>query len=226
MKKSFLSLLFLISVFVLSVNIINVKADGGYVTAIKVDGKDLEGFTSSNTGPYDLGKVDSSKGSITLGYVLDTGYSFGQCSVGEIALKYGKNELKCEVGKEGEETKTYQINVERPDNRSGDNSLTSLMVGNNKVVLSDTNEYTVSVDSKTQSVEIFSTKLANTFGVSKDDKDLMAVLEEISGYDTLAGREIRKVVSIEKAPTDYRGFFICNNGAQKKHVKRNIVSKE
>ena len=148
MKKFFLFVMFFFITF------INVYADDVYVKSIKVDGKNLEGFTSDNVGPYTI-NVDGSKNSITLGYIFAPDYKAGQCSLGEIHLNYGLNELKCEVTKEdGSEARTYQINVNRPDNRSSDNSLTSLIVGNNKVVLTDENTYNVAVDSKTSSVEV------------------------------------------------------------------------
>ncbi|MBQ8891725.1 MAG: cadherin-like beta sandwich domain-containing protein [Bacilli bacterium] len=154
MKKLFLVLLF--AVCINFYGIMSVKAEESYVTAIKIDGEDLEGFESDKLGPYEK-KVDSNKSSIKIGYVFASGYRPGQCSLGDdIPLNYGKNELKCEVTKtDGSEAKTYQINIERPDNRSSDNSLTALTVGNNKVVLTDTNEYNVSVT--TDTVEIKAT---------------------------------------------------------------------
>ena len=147
-------------IFIFLAFMINVKADDEFITDIKMDGSSIEGFSSDKTD-YEI-KVDSSKDKINLVYFYNTSKYQGVGSVGELSLKYGDNNLEYTLtDKENAEiTKTYKIKVIRPDNRSSDNSLSSLTVGNNKVVLSDANEYTVSVDGKTTSVEITGT-LAN-----------------------------------------------------------------
>ena len=152
MKKIFLFLMFFFVTF------INVYAEGSYVTAIKVDGNNLKDFASDNEGPYTI-NVESNKDKITLGYLYDKNMYDNEGSQGDITLNYGTNELYFKVTNKNDanDSKTYKINVVRPDNRSTDNSLSSLIVGNSKVVLTDANTYNVSVDSKTTSVEIKAT---------------------------------------------------------------------
>ena len=148
MKKLWL-FIFLFLVF------INVKAEEEYVTDIVVDGSTIAGFDVNKT-EYNLGDVSSSKESITIGYSYDKNKYQGMGSIGSLTLKYGKNEFSFTLTNNlnSEDTKTYKIIVNRPDNRDSDNSLSSLTVGNQKVVLSDLNEYNISVDAKITSVEI------------------------------------------------------------------------
>ena len=152
MKKIYLIFLFLSCVLINFSDVRNVLAEETYVTSIKIDGENIDGFSSDNTGPYTI-DVDSNKSSIIIGYVFASGYNPGQCNLGSVSLNYGLNEFKCEVTKEGNESKVYQLNINRKDNRSSDNSLTSLMIGSNKVLLTDTDTYDVSVTSDTVEVK-------------------------------------------------------------------------
>ncbi|MBR3661376.1 MAG: cadherin-like beta sandwich domain-containing protein [Bacilli bacterium] len=133
---------------------INVKAEE-YLTDILVD----------NTSIFEGGKfdyeysVDSSKTTIKLDYRYDQSNFFGMGDIGSQNLNYGANIFTYVLTnrENADDSKTYTIKVNRPDTRSGDNSLTSLIVGNQKIVLGDTNEYSVSFDTKTTSVEIKAT---------------------------------------------------------------------
>lgn len=150
MKKIFLFLFFFFITF------LNVNAEG-YVRSILIDDKILEGFESDKTD-YQI-EYDSSKTSIKLAYDYDINTYQGSGSFGEMTLKYGENNFTFTLSnKENpDDFKTYNIKVIRKDNRSGDNSLNSLTVGNNKVVLGESNEYNVTVDGKTTSIEIHAT---------------------------------------------------------------------
>ena len=134
---------------------INASADNAYVTDIKVDGVSLESF-SEDKFEYEM-TVDSSKESIKLAFVYDSNAYIGNGSYGDIELKYGLNPFTFKlINKTNEEDfKEYSIKVTRPDNRSSDNSLKSLTIGNNKVVLTDSNDYEVFVDGKLTSVELY-----------------------------------------------------------------------
>ena len=150
MKKILLFLFFFFVTF------INVKA-ADYITSIKIDDSNLEGFTSDK---YDyVLNVDSSKTSIKIGYVYDTNAYQGSGSIGTVNLDYGENILQYTIvnNSDSNDSKTYTIKVNRPDTRSSDNSLTSLTVGNQKVVLTDSNEYNISVDGNVKSIEIKAT---------------------------------------------------------------------
>lgn len=155
MKKRFYFLLF---VFLFFVRISLVQAEGAYVKSILIDRNPLTEFESTNVGPYEI-KVDSTKDKIVIGYDYDTSIYQGSGSFGEISLNYGENNLTFTVTNKEDvsDSTTYTMKVIRPDIRSTDNNLTSLTVGNNKVVLGDTNEYNVTVDGKVSSVEIHAT---------------------------------------------------------------------
>ena len=151
MKKIllFLGLLFLT---------INVYAEGDYVKSIKIDLENLPGFSSDNLGPYNY-TVDSSKNKILIGYEYDRNIYDSEGIIGDIDLNYGENRQEFTVinRENREDRRTYVLLITRLDNRSSDNSLTSLMVGSSKVILSDSNNYDVTVDGKLTSVEIKAT---------------------------------------------------------------------
>ena len=153
MKKVWLFLFVFLAFF------LNVKAEGEYITDILVDGSSISGFSTDKT-EYELPPVDGSKTTIKLAYRYDQSKYLGVGSVDDQSLNYGDNTFEYTVtNKENaEDTRTYVIKVKRTDNRSSDNSLSSLTVGNNKIVLGDANEYNVSVDGKTTSVEVKATK--------------------------------------------------------------------
>lgn len=151
MKKTLIFVIFFFVTF------LNVYAVGDYVTSIKIDGNEIEGFDVSKTD-YKI-NVASSKENIVLGYVYDSAMYTGIGSSGSVNLNYGENKLSFTLKNKTDEndTKTYNISVTREDTRSSDNSLSSLIVGNNKVVLSNENEYTVSIDAKESKVEVKAT---------------------------------------------------------------------
>ena len=100
----------------------NVLAEGSYVTSIKVDGKDLDGFASDNEGPYTV-NVDSSKSSVILGYVYDrTVYDKEFGSEGETSLNYGTNELSFKIVNKTNKDINYKIvfsnDIEELENRN------------------------------------------------------------------------------------------------------------
>lgn len=150
MKKSFI---FLILFFI---TCLNVYAED-FVKNIFVDEVPLKDFSSDFEGPYTI-NVSSSKDSIKLGYDYDKDIYQGSGSISDVSLHYGDNDLSYTVvNQQNGNSKTYKIKVIRPDIRSSDNSLVSLTVGSNKVVLGDENEYNVTVDGKVSSVEIHAT---------------------------------------------------------------------
>lgn len=64
---------------------------------------------------------------------------------GEKTLNYGKNEFNLVVQSEAGTTKTYNINITRPDNRSNNNYLSSLFITNTNIDFSKTKtEYNLS----------------------------------------------------------------------------------
>ena len=148
MKKVLLFLFFFFITF------INVYAEG--LKDLQIDRVTIEGFSSDKL-EYNI-NYPSDRSSILIGYVIEDGYTIQRGVNGDTSLEYGNNPLEIVVkNNETEKEYTYKINITREDNRSSDNSLTSLTVGSNKVVLGDEFEYNVSVDAKLSSVEVKAT---------------------------------------------------------------------
>lgn len=75
-----------------------------------------------------------------------------------VTLKYGKNEILVKVSAENEKVKTYTINVNREDDRSNDNFLSSLTVTPGSINFDkNITSYTVNVDKSVTSVDIKAT---------------------------------------------------------------------
>ena len=149
MKKIFLFLLLFFITF------INVSADE--VVSVKIDGEVFDQF-DINTLNYQI-NVDGSKDKTQIDVVYDSEVYEVSPDFKVLSLKYGDNPFCFTITKkdDAEFNKKYTITLKRTDNRKGDNSLTSLTVGTNKIVLGDSNEYSVSVDGKTNSIEIQAT---------------------------------------------------------------------
>ena len=146
MKKIFLFLALFFVTF------INVNAED-FVKSMQIDRTNYDEFKSDKTD-YKI-TVDSNKSSIEFDFQFDENIYEANGTFQVIKLKYGDNDYSFKItNKESGESKTYTFKITRPDNRSSDNSLTSLTVGDNKVVLSDTNDYSVTVDGKVSSIEI------------------------------------------------------------------------
>ena len=146
----------LILALFLFLSFLNVKAEG-YLTNILVDGVSIKDF-SSEKKEYNL-DVDSKKDTIKVVFVYDKTIYKGSGSSENITLKSGLNKISYTIKNiETLETlETYVINITKEDNRSSDNSLSSLKIGTTQVVLGEKNEYDVFVDSKLKSVELKAT---------------------------------------------------------------------
>ena len=148
MKKILLFIFFFFMTFV------NVLAADEYLKNILIDGVALEDFDSSKTD-YNL-NYGSDKESIKITFDYDTSLYKGKGSYGDIKLNYGNNNISFTVTSISDETNsmTYNLNITREDSRSSDNSLASLTVGTQNVILSDKNEYDVSVSNDLKTVEV------------------------------------------------------------------------
>lgn len=75
-----------------------------------------------------------------------------------VTLKYGKNEILVKVSAENEKVKTYTINITRKDDRSSDNTLSSLTVSPGSINFNkNTTEYYVNVDDSVTEIKIDAT---------------------------------------------------------------------
>lgn len=192
----------LILALFLFLSFLNVKAEG-YLTNILIDGVSIKDF-SSEKKEYNL-DVDSKKDTIKVVFVYDKTKYKGSGSSENITLKSGLNKISYTIKNiETLETlETYVINITKEDNRSSDNSLSSLKIGNTQVVLSEKNEYDVFVDSKLKSVELKATL--------KDNKSKF-----VSGYGerignnsiTLNGETTKVEVKVSAENESIRTYLI------------------
>ena len=192
----------LILALFLFLSFLNVKAEG-YLTNILIDGVSIKDF-SSEKKEYNL-DVDSKKDTIKVVFVYDKNKYKGSGSSENITLKSGLNKISYTIKNiETLETlETYVINITKEDNRSSDNSLSSLKIGNTQVVLSEKNEYDVFVDSKLKSVELKATL--------KDNKSKF-----VSGYGerignnsiTLNGETTKVEVKVSAENESIRTYLI------------------
>ena len=166
----------LIVILFLFFSLLGVKADE-YVTDILVDGTSLKGFKTKYKGS---GSSENIK--------LVPGLNKVTYTIKDMDLK---------------ELATYVVNIKKEDNRSSDNSLSSLRIGTNQVVLSDKNEYDVYVDSKLTKVELKATL--------KDNKSKF-----VSGYGerignnsiTLSGETTKVEVKVSAENESIRTYLI------------------
>lgn len=192
----------LILALFLFLSFLDVKAEG-YLTNILIDGVSIKDF-SSEKKEYNL-DVDSKKDTIKVVFVYDKTKYKGSGSSENITLKSGLNKISYTIKNiETLETlETYVINITKEDNRSSDNSLSSLKIGNTQVVLSEKNEYDVFVDSKLKSVELKATL--------KDNKSKF-----VSGYGerignnsiTLNGETTKVEVKVSAENESIRTYLI------------------
>ena len=143
---------------IMFIGIITVYAKEEYLKSILIDGKQIEGFSVSKTD-YSL-EVPADKEKINLVFDYDYNNNKDKYTVsgnqGELNLKVGLNEFKFTIKDKTtlEEIITYVVRVTRLDNRSNDNSLSSLTVGGQKITLTDKNDYTINVNNMLNKIDI------------------------------------------------------------------------
>ena len=108
-----------------NINVIRAKKNINDLSMIKVDGKEIENF-SSDTLEYDLGDVNYSKTKINVEAILKDVDSSVKGD-GEISLKTGDNEIVLTVIAQNGEEKTYKLHVNRIKNDNANLSLLSVM---------------------------------------------------------------------------------------------------
>ena len=108
-----------------NINVIRAKKNINDLSMIKVDGKEIENF-SSDILEYDLGDVNYSKTKINVEAILKDVDSSVKGD-GEISLKTGDNEIVLTVTAQNGEEKTYKLHVNRIKNDNANLSLLSVM---------------------------------------------------------------------------------------------------
>jgi len=127
------------------------KSGNNKLTGLSVDGKSVSGFNSDKV-TYDLGTTSNSSIEIS-GTVEDSKASIS--GVGKKTINYGKNTFNVVVTAENGSKKTYTIIITKPDNRSTDNSLSSLSIkGLDLKFNKNTTNYSFKVEHSVNSIVI------------------------------------------------------------------------
>ena len=127
------------------------KSSNNNLSSLKVNGRDVNGFSQSTT-TYKLGSTDETSVDITATPADSKSIVKG---TGKKNLNYGKNTFKVTVTAENGSSKTYNIEIERNDNRNSDNNLSSLKVSGLDLKFNkNTLEYSFTVEHSISSIEI------------------------------------------------------------------------
>ena len=130
------------------------KSGNNNLSDLKVNGSTVSGFSSSKTS-YTLARTNDTSIDISASTEDNKASLKG---TGKKNLDYGDNTFNVIVTAENGSTKTYKINVERIDNRSSDNYLSSLKVSGVDLKFNkNTTEYSFTVEHSLESVSISAT---------------------------------------------------------------------
>ena len=166
------------------VNVVPPKSSNNNLKEIKINGVALSNFNASTTN-YTLKNTDSSSITVSAS-VEDTKASVS--GTGTIKLPYGVTTINIVVTSENGSKKTYALKITRNDNRSGENSLSSLSVNVGKIEFdSKKTDYTVIVDNDVTEVKIDAKAKSSKASVSG-----MGTVKLKDGYN-----EIKVVVTAE-----------------------------
>jgi hypothetical protein len=132
---------------------VKILSDVNTLTNLTVDGGTLE--FDENTTTYDM-TINSTSTNI-VATKKDSGSTVSG-DIGNKTLKYGKNTFKINVKSESGVTKTYTINITRPDNRSTVNTLSSLKISKGDIKFSaNTTSYKATVEYDVSSIKVEAT---------------------------------------------------------------------
>lgn len=160
------------------------KSSNSYLKSIKIDNKEIEGFTYDKFDyslevNYDLASIDISASSVNSGASVS--------GTGTVALTDGENVIKLVVTAENGNVTTYNITVNRQSKEedielSSDNNLKSLSI--DKIEFSfnkDTLEYNLDVDFSVDKIVIsYELEDSNAVVDSKKEVDLIVGLNKIN----------------------------------------------
>lgn len=128
---------------------IKVVSNNNYLSSLKVSGASFSFNPSTTT--YNLTVNNSTT---TISAAPQSGRST-VTGTGLKNLKYGKNTFKVNVRSEAGATRTYTLNITRPDNRSSNNYLSRLKISSGKLSFSKTKtSYNVTVGSNVSSIKV------------------------------------------------------------------------
>lgn len=186
------------------------KSPNSYLKSIKIDNKEIEGFTYDKLDyslevNYDLDSIDIGASSVNSGALVS--------GTGTVALSDGENVFKLVVTAENGNVTTYNITVNRQSKEedielSSDNNLKSLSIDKIDFTFSkDTLEYNLDVDFSVDKI-VISYELEDSSAVvdSKREVDLIVGLNKINivvtalnGYKKIYTLNInRKEITIDE----------------------------
>jgi len=119
------------------------------LSSLSISGTDIN-FSSDNTS-YNA-TIDSDTVEIK---ATATDSKAKVTGTGKIKLNYGSNSLKVVVTAENGLTKTYTLNITRPDNRSTNNDLSNIKLSNGNLKFDkNTTKYTINVSNEVETMDI------------------------------------------------------------------------
>lgn len=165
-----------------TINVTNPPSSNNNLASLNVGAGSLSPSFNANTTSYNV-EVDNNVSSINISATAaDSGARIE--GTGTKSLNYGYNSLTVKVIAASGDVKTYTINVNRKDNRSGNNNLASLSIENgtlNGTFDSGNTSYTGKVPYEVETV--------NIKAIPQDDKSSVTV----SGNTGLISEETRNV---------------------------------
>lgn len=127
------------------------KSGNNDLKSISINGNNLSNFTSGNTS-YSLGDTNDS----TININAEASDSKAKISgIGTYNINYGNNTFTISVTAENGSIKKYNITINRIDNRSSNNNLSSLSITDGKINFNkNTTNYSIIVENKVTNITI------------------------------------------------------------------------
>ncbi|MGE5455797.1 MAG: cadherin-like beta sandwich domain-containing protein [Ignavibacteriales bacterium] len=131
---------------------ISIYSTNNNLASLAVDDVAVSGF-NAGTGTYNLGNMNKSTLKIS-GTLADATASFvAGFGPRTVNLNYGTNIVQLKVTSQSGSVKVYSVQVNRTDNRSGNNNLASLGISGGTIAFNaGTTTYSVTVDSTTTNI--------------------------------------------------------------------------
>ena len=130
------------------------KSSNNKLSSIKLDGREVANF-DENTNSYSI-NVGANIDKINI-EATPKDNSAKISGIGEKKLNYGLNKIAITVTSESDTKNVYNINITREDNRSGINTLKTLVLSTGEINFRpNINEYTVNVENDVEEITITS----------------------------------------------------------------------
>ena len=131
------------------------SSDTNTLSAIRLDGHALNNF-KEDIKTYDI-NVEGKQDSINIEAVKKDERSSLGGDLGTKELSYGTNTFKIQVTSESGKDNTYTLNIKRPDNRSSENTLSTLKLSTGIINFKpEVNEYNVTLTNDIEKITITS----------------------------------------------------------------------